>query len=213
MYSLHSLPTIFHAPLHTSTVRRGYAFPVPHTWGAPPHLRQPSHSLPLPHQNQRQGHEPCLRFQRPGVRGLRQGFPPTGVRLLVDWGGGGDGVEWDIKRYSTEVKERRRSWSPRAGGREERRCVENEGPIPDARLWLPRPPASRNPTAGTEGGREDPPLSPFSALATKANELPALPSTSHDCGWRPMSFEFNRRSRTKVPPLSPSSRFSLRWLY
>lgn len=33
-------------------------------------------------KDQRQGHEPCLRFQRPGVRGLRRGFPPTGCCLV-----------------------------------------------------------------------------------------------------------------------------------
>lgn len=51
--------------------------------------------------------------------------------------------------------------------------MENEGPIPDASLWLPQPPASRDPTAGTEGGREDPALSPFLALSPLSLSRPS----------------------------------------
>lgn len=186
MYSLLSLPTIFHAPLHTSTVRLGYTFPTPHTWGAPPQLRPPSHSLPLPHQIQRikgRGMSPASGSRDQGSGAEARVFLPQPFHGCCMGVGGGEGTGRSGTSGGTPLRleERRRSWSSRAGGREERRCVENEGPIPDASLWLPQPPASRNPTAGTEGGREDPALSPFPALPTKANELPALPSPSHGC--------------------------------
>ena len=87
-------------------------FPKPRVYY--PVSRQPSHSLPLPHQNQRQGHMPCLRFQRPGVKGLRQGILPQAFQCC--WLGVGVGVrvtELDIRsgqRDPTEVEERTRGW-------------------------------------------------------------------------------------------------------
>lgn len=103
-------------------------------------------------------------------------------------GGGGGGAGRDM-RYPAEMEERRRGWGSIAGGREERRGVENEGPIPDASLWLPQPPPGQNQSAGTGDLKEASALAPFPALPSKANELPALPFTSHCYGQRPMSFK------------------------
>lgn len=56
-------------------------------------------------KDQRQGHESCLRFQRPGFRCWGKGFPPTAIPWLLHggWWWRGDGAEWNIRRYSTEV--------------------------------------------------------------------------------------------------------------
>lgn len=138
MCSLHSLPTVFHAPLQASTIMLEHSFPSSHAQSAPPPLRLLSHSLPPPPQNQRQGHKPCPRSRRPEQRVIPQDFcqGDGGVCGMACGVGVGGGARWDM-RYSAEVEERRRGWGSRAGGREERRGLENEGPIPDASLWLP----------------------------------------------------------------------------
>ena len=203
-----------------------HTFPSSCTQSAPPPLRLPNHSLPHPPQNQREGHKPCPRGQRPGVRRPQQGVVPQDFSQRGGVGrgvGGGDGVGRDM-RYPAEVEERRRGWGSIARGRKERRGVENEGPIPDASLWLPQPPPGQNQSAGTGDLKEDSALAPFPALPSKANELaalpskakelPALPFISHCYGQRPTSFKLTRRSLTKVPPhSSPPSHFSSCWLY
>lgn len=214
-HSLHSLPTIIHTPLQASTIILEHTFSHSHTWTAPPLLRQPSHSLLPPPQNQTQGHEPCPRSQKPGVRGLGQG-----VLLRRFHHGGstqdGEGAERDSgsgrgRRFPTEVEDRKKGW----GSREEER--RKEGAWRTRVIFL-------MPACGylslrqvgisglrTRGLREDPVLAPFPALSTKANELPA-------CGFSPL---WRATNELRVPPRltrqspAPSlpSRFSACSLY
>ena len=193
VHPLLSLPTIFPAPLqHLQQLCLSTASPpakprVRHL----PALSLPNHSLSPPPQNHEVGggagggtealpQRPEARGQESGASDHLTGLQPRRDAVWgVEWGEGWGGVGSEVPCGGGGEK---RDWGSRVGGREERNDAENEGPVPDASLWLPQPPAGQDQSIGTGGPREDPALSPFPALPSKDSELPALLFTSHRCG-------------------------------
>lgn len=89
MYSLHSLLTISHDPLHASTVMLGYTFLVPQTQGVLPRLKAAQSFAATTTSKSKAGAYALPQVPEARSQGSEAGDLPPGVPMLLVGGGGG----------------------------------------------------------------------------------------------------------------------------